>query len=1187
MDIQSIKTRYFASVMNPVEKQLDSYREDFTFCVKPRVLADYPRYIRSLGLIQKEIKQLDVCFSTDSITKAFDKEMNQQLLTFDEKRVAIDEKYESLIRAKAEELRREAAEHNRKIKEDFHQSNVIYEQLEEKRLQLEKYSNRIVDLCSEYGITTSDITVDNSTFRIEELSDIYDGYLKYMKQEDTHKNPITKLREYTQDTITQVLVLLGVGFAVFTPLWSICAIALIVLILRTQLGAEKKMQYYAILLGLLYNVRPLELGFVADIDSSLLLSEEINEEEDERFDELVNEWQNAVAQAEKVDPEEIVREQRLAFANEVKAFNEEAQELRRSFLAKRDAVVDEISALIKRVTEIFESERLKVKRLGDEVNKSYVFNTVFKLGIREGVLEEEVDVGLRNMILYPSTDENLFKRFLQVLFANALCACRAGNLSVTVYDPNKFGQDLISFYNSELETLFKFENDSMSKTVDNLKKFAEKNLKEMKGMTVNQFNQEAEKVGRTPKEYKLFVVLSQPKSIEEDEALREFMSYSANLGVLIWLVSNKELPGTMVWKKPFDGIAHPYVIDEFHFGSHVADTLVRALKESQSDALLWKDFAQSVIPEDRVWSGVTDQYVELYPGYFEGDPTQPIPYTVGNEGNVHLIGVGGTGAGKSVFINHLIATLTREYSPRDLELWLVDYKGSEFAAYLSSPEHPKVLPHIKACLCTSDGDYSGSLYQALRKEAERRYSMLMDAGFKNIKDFNKHIRRGDLYTEIVDGKEVFYNQAALKAAGIPFSTVGKKQLTLDDIIPRILFINDEFQVIFQKAESKIVEGIQSDITYVSKVARAAGVHLAFFSQSMKGTIQDDILQQFTLRFALRCDQEVSMAILGTKYASEIKQKNGFLYVRSMEDKSLEAQRRFRTPFASDDVLREHINSMADLAEERGYRKKDMVSYLEKTKHYVDEIESRFRQIKLKSTKGLFLLGERMTYSSNKAPDNVILGADANTHIFAAFSETVDLVNFYKSIYKNLSLQSEKPNVMTNSQSKDLYYLCELDKTVPVELQSYSSDKVPIANVIAMAQQIYESRSSSGVKSPPVYFILIGWDKAIGFGIDRDYDIVSATASLLQLCGEYDMHFIFICSGTGQIGANIIDPCKVRICGKVNEDTSYKILETKQGCKVDENAKNGYIYIRRGGVVTRAKIYLSRGNREIQSSELIL
>lgn len=1158
--LEEIKDKYLDSRYEEVSSKLDTLEEDLRFIPKPKDLGDYNRYINAISKILSEVESLSLSYTLRDIKELLENHYEQIISEHKLKEIEINDKFEALVNQKVDAIETEAKEHNKQIVEDFHKENSVFIQLEEKRKSLEGYSEDIVNLCSSYGITTSDITIDNSSFTVEELDEIYDEYIDYMSKVGSRKNPIGWFRNKFDNIIFQGVVLLMIMVLSFTIILDFVAIIFFGAIVYNQLKAKEKMKTYSVLLGLVFNIRPLEMGFKNELDEDKLISEEVNEDEDARLKIVAKAWENALKELDENDPSITLEEERVCLASNASELQEEMNILIQAFKELRDGVASDIRKIIKDYKEEFEELKSKVKLLGDEITESPIFKTSFRLGCKEGVIEEHIEIGLSNIIIHPSRDEDKMKAFLQVLLANAFCNVKANNLSVVVYDPNKFGQDLVSFYKPELESILVFKNNTLDSTIDDLKKYASNNMKDMRGVNINEFNEASQKVGRTTKDYKLLIVLSQPKTIEEDEALTEFMTYSAKLGVFVWLVTNKEMADTVIFKEPFQGIANPYKIDFNTFGPKVADTLINAIENSKTESLSWEDFINVAVPDKDTWTYVTDQFVDLDPGFYEGDPTQFKGYTVGNEGNVHVIGVGGTGAGKSVFLNHLIATACKKYSPRELELWLVDYKGVEFKFYLPSDKNPYMLPHIKACLCTSDGDYAGSLYTALRIEAERRYNLLKEVGYKNIKDYNKFLRAA--------GRE-------------------------DETIPRIIFINDEFQVIFEKAEPKIIEQINKDITYISKVARAAGIHLFFTSQSMKKTISADILQQFTLRFALRCDEEVSMAVLGTKFASSIKQKFGYLYVRSLEDISLEAQKRYRTPYASDDILREHIKKMALLADERNMPKHDVITYEESTIHDISELDKFYEDAeawegtpKQLPDYGLFVLGNRMTYSTNKAPDNIMLQAVNNSHIISAFSDTKDLINFYRTMQTNIKHFKTDTMVFCNSQVADLHYLCELDKDVSEEMQELSNEKASIYELLDLFEGIYNTRVENGIKEQPVYFILIGWDKAVGFGIDKDSMFTSKFAKLLQICGEYNMHFIFINSSVSAIGTNIIAACKYRITGSVDEATSFALLNTKQGSKPSD-MKNGYMYICRNGEVTRAKLYQSIQEREVKKNEFVL
>lgn len=54
---------------------------------------------------------------------------------------------------------------------------------------------------------------------------------------------------------------------------------------------------------------------------------------------------------------------------------------------------------------------------------------------------------------------------------------------------------------------------------------------------------------------------------------------------------------------------------------------------------------------------------------------------LGGEGSVHGFISGGTNSGKSTLLHTIILSACLHYHPNDLEIWLVDYKQTEFYLY--------------------------------------------------------------------------------------------------------------------------------------------------------------------------------------------------------------------------------------------------------------------------------------------------------------------------------------------------------------------------------------------------------------------------------------------------------------------------------------------------------------------------
>lgn len=1145
-------------LLQQARKKIEEYDE------LPDDIAKYDAIFEQIRAVEDSISKVSISFDLEWLRTSIQTQMEELHVNALKQEDEINMKFEKLIEEKIAELKEEARTHNKAEKEKLNRNNRIFEELEAERQKLLLYADEIIDACSLYGVTTTDTNITADTYSVSELKDIYAKCLDYLGKTGRRVNAITLLRQKFSSIKVQGILLLLCMVIIFTPVWEVFVLAGVILLLKAQLKADKKVQMYAMILGVTYNIKPLEMGHMTEVPKELIVSEEIDEETDERIAAIADDWMQELESLGEDTSEEEGQELLRELVNKTAGFNQLFKEYIKKFDNEKDTCRDLLRSWKNQVKTKYEELKSKLSLLGDKVSTSVVFDTSFVLGLKNKVIEERVDLGLTNLVINPNVNSTSLTKFLQVLFANALCNVKAGNLHAYIYDPNTFGQQLVSFYDAELDAIMTFETENLEKIVTNLKEQAMKNMKDCKGLGINEFNKIAEENEQVEKDYNLLIVMSQPKRLEENEALVNFMQYSATMGIFIWLLSENRIENTRFFSRPFEGVSEPYQINLNTFGQSVCQVVKKALKANKPKPLFWSKFAELLVPEDKIWTYSCNKVIDIDPGLQDGDPSKTKGYSVGHSGDIHALAAGRTGAGKSVFLNNLIANMCLKYSPRELELWLVDYKSAEFGFYMPKDDHLYTFPHIKACLCTTDGDYAESLYAAMESEMIRRTKQV----------FPKH--------DVKSLKE--YNEL-MEQRGTP-----------EQKLPRILLINDEFQVIFEKAEAAVAERIIRLLTSVAKLGRAPGVHLLFTSQSMNKTVPADVLAQFSLRFALKCDADVSNTMLGNKKAATMKESMGFCFCASTTDGSPDLQRKYKIPLLENDVLRAHMKKMWDKARAENYPQKDIITYDEQVTYAIEELDADYDRMRKEGANvgtelpgsGLILLGNRMTYSSNKAPENIVLLPENDSHIFSCFSETSDLVDFYKQIMRNIHNFSDEVSVFVNSQVKDLHYLCGVDLDMTGEDASLSSTGADVFSLYSMFEAIYNKRVETNNKGKQAYFVLVGWDKARGFGMERDFTLASSMAVLLKQCGEYNMHFVFICSGIGSINSSIVESCKFKICGKTDEKTSSSVLDSRVAMKQYENVSKGYLFLKSGNsTITRAKLYLSPKDRVIKESTLVL
>ena len=1264
---------------------LDSYDSRFTKFKeeRPQELATFKQHMKKLTAFRNVLDSLKFEFNLEVVLAVilddFSKEQDTWLSGEESEINALDEQVCQL----KEQIESFNKSHNAELIAANQSSNVGFETLEAKRSELERYSDKIFDMCSQYGITTSDINIDESLFTPDELSALYDDYLAYMRKEENGTNVISKFRSKVSDPMAQGAILLALLVACFTPVLDFVSIGFFFLLAANQVSSVNRYKYYSILLAITFNVKPENMGYTA-LDESLLLPEELTDEmldTDERFAHFEGLYKAIMDKYENGGPALEQAHYMSEWSSAMPANQEKIASYRDVYDGRVRRLKEDVDGEIDFMNKEYERLKAEFKFIGDRYSKHLTFNGRYTLGLHDDCIEEFVETGDKNIVIRPCSDQKLMNKFIQAMFVNAIGNVCPGKLKIIVYDPNNFGRSLMPLYRDDLKEYIEFYNSDLNKIIDEQVDYVQANFKEMSGKTINEFNQKCEDTGITPIAYRLLIILSQPKTVEEDEKLQNFLEYSATGGVYIWIVSESIQPkDAFIFDKPFSGIEHPVVdIVNDDWCQAVADKYIDAIDQSKPKGLLWQSFLQNVWPTDKTWTGDATKFIDFYPGYLNGDPTQFKPYTLGNEGNVHAIGVGTSGAGKSVFLNHLINTMCRKYSPKQLDLWLCDFKGVEFKAYMHLPRPkaarlcrpfkvnegdvpartdeelevfgyynynketgeytysaeptedckelfkfkqplkngkvkqkngkdiepvPKAdveyepnmeyysLPHISACLCTSDGDFATSLFKAFRTKAERRYDDLGFISVKNMPGWNSKVkgligtRKPDkmIETHTKLWKETDFNPVWTEA----------------DLWPRVLFVCDEFQVIFQKADAKNVEQIKGDIQYIAKVARACGMHIFFTSQSMKGTVSTDILANFTLRFALRCEPEVSMDIIGSKKAAEIREKNGYLIVQSQEMKTPEDQKKYKTPFLSDDPgsgvvteseLFDNIRDLYTRAVEQKIPQKNVISYEEKTTHPIAELVALYDTLDKDGRRpesGVFFLGNRMAYSTNKAPDNIILTAANNTNIMSCFSDTTDFVQFFKSLVVNIQNNKNPGTIIINSQVADLAYLADAESVVtyPEKHGRLVSEKVSCVEMIKWIDGLCTARKEKGVKDSPIWIFLLGWDKGKGFAIEPDGVMRSKLIALMQTAGEMNVHFIFINSSMTGVNAATINACKHRIAGKCSLDDSTALLGSKQA-SISYEIATGWMFSWNSGVITRDKIYVSPIDREIAASEIVL
>lgn len=204
----------------------------------------------------------------------------------------------------------------------------------------------------------------------------------------------------------------------------------------------------------------------------------------------------------------------------------------------------------------------------------------------------------------------------------------------------------------------------------------------------------------------------------------------------------------------------------------------------------------------------------------------------------HLLMAGATGQGKSVGINAILASLLYKKHPSQLKLVLVDPKKVELTPYGKIVRHFLAkLPDAEEPIITDTKKALNTL-NSLCKEMDDRYTLLKDAGVRNIKEYN----------------ERFIQRKLNPNNGHRF-------------LPYIVVIVDEFADLIMTAGKEV----ETPIARLAQLARAIGIHLIIATQRPSTNIITGIIKaNFPARLAFRVSSQIdSRTILDAGGAEQL------------------------------------------------------------------------------------------------------------------------------------------------------------------------------------------------------------------------------------------------------------------------------------------------------------------------------
>ena len=215
----------------------------------------------------------------------------------------------------------------------------------------------------------------------------------------------------------------------------------------------------------------------------------------------------------------------------------------------------------------------------------------------------------------------------------------------------------------------------------------------------------------------------------------------------------------------------------------------------------------------------------------------------------HLLVAGATGQGKSVGLNAILTSLLYKKHPAEMKIVLVDPKMVEFSIYKTIERHfLAALPEEMDSPIITDTTKVVRTLNSLCVEMEARYELLMAAGERNIKDYNKKFKERKLNPE-----------------------KGHRYM------PYIVVVIDEYGDLIMTAGKEI----ELPIARIAQKARAVGIHMIIATQRpTTNIITGTIKANFPGRIAFKVSQGIdSKTILDRMGANQLIGRGDMLYLQ--------------------------------------------------------------------------------------------------------------------------------------------------------------------------------------------------------------------------------------------------------------------------------------------------------------------
>ncbi|MDR1552042.1 MAG: GYF domain-containing protein [Prevotellaceae bacterium] len=420
---------------------------------------------------------------------------------------------------------------------------------------------------------------------------------------------------------------------------------------------------------------------------------------------------------------------------------------------------------------------------------------------------------------------------------------------------------------------------------------------------IGEYNQGKE----NPEGYQLLIIKAFPVGLREDSLslLKQIMKNGLRAGIhVVLLIDKDELAAQENAQKQVDGFdlnkfgntllqydftsaQYPFTlannIQHFQFENlelpqiqNIVRYVNKSLENRPPEVVSFANF----IPEQQEWwSRNSANRIEIPFGISEDKELVSLAITQESGENSAVV-IGVPGSGKSVFLHSIISNSVLNYSPDELELYLMDFSGVEFNTYALHN-----LPHAKVIAPEAEREFGLSVLRELKEEGSRRMDLCRNNEVSNI-------------------VELRAKNPHLKA-------------------PRLLVIIDEFQKLFEIETDSISKEAMSIIHTIIKEFRKFGINLILATQKLSD-INSSILPKDLIanRVVFKCSP-MDIGLIGMNTVPQLRTGE---CIYNPELGVASANRKVQTFLILKKEIEELLNKVKNFGSSHDYVKKNTITF---------------------------------------------------------------------------------------------------------------------------------------------------------------------------------------------------------------------------------------------------------------------